>query len=330
MTSDIDKNILGTDARLNFPGKTTLGISYERDEYNVKGSAKLHGVDWGLYLEKTLSVGILDMMPGIRFDQHGAFGNILNPRLTLVLRPDQHLKLSANAGRSFRSPTLVDLTQSFPEFPPFPPFFPGYSAFLANGNLRPETAWSYDLGGQLTLAEKTTLSVTGFHTKIRERIIATNNLYPTPNSLVNSPRAEISGVEVDLQGKTGPFTQRLGYTYQRALGNSLTQSRYVPMRLTSKHLAHARLLWEAPRGWAISGGCDVASRRYYADGEQGSVLPGHTLWNARIGKSLLGAEFFFAGENLTDRRYADAFGFGILIPQPGRTYRGGVVIRFKD
>lgn len=322
--SEVDKNILGNDTRLLLPGQASVGFSYERDEYRSKGSAKLHGVNWGLYGQKTVTWGALDLLPALRFDQHGTFGNTFNPRMTAVLRLGDDVKFSANAGRSFRSPTLVDLTQSFPAFAPFS------GPFEANGQLKPETAWSTDAGVEVKTGKEASLSVTGFHTRIRDRIVATTNPFPAANSLVNAPRAETSGAEVEARGRWGVLVHRLSYTYQRAVGNSLASARYVPLRRTPRHMADARLTWLAPRRWSLTGGARYESRQFERDNEGGLMIPGHTTLSARVSKSILGAELFFAGENLTNRRYADSYGFSVLIPQPGRTFWGGITIRFND
>jgi outer membrane receptor protein involved in Fe transport len=320
----LDKNTLGNDTRLLLPGRLTLGASYERDEYRSLGSPKLHGTDWGLYAQKAFTQGPIDILPGFRFDQHGTFGNTLNPRLTTVWRLTDRLKVSANAGRSFRSPTLVDLTQSFPAFPPYS------GPFLANPQLRPEIAWSYDAGVQFSPSRDSTLSATGFSTLIRRRIAATTLPYPAANSLINAPRAETSGVETEWTGRLGSLIPRFSYTYQRAIGNSLASTRYVPLRRTPRHAAGARLTWEAPRRWALTGGARYLSKQFERDGEQGLHIPGRVLLDARIEKRILGAELFFSGENLTNRRTADAFGYGVLVPLTGRTFQGGITIRFKN
>ena len=315
----LDKNIMGNDTRLLLPGRWTLGFSDERDEYRSLGSSKLHGTDWGLYAQKTFTQGAVDFLPALRFDQHGTFGNTLNPRLTTVWRATDRLKFSANAGRSFRSPTLTDLYQSYPAY-----------SFFANPQLRPETSWSYDAGVQFSPSHDSTLSLTGFSTIIRHRIAPTNFPYPAANTSVNAPKAETSGAETEWTGRLGSFIPRFSYTYQRAVGDNLTSSRYVPLRQTPRHAAGARLTWEAPRGWILTGGARYSSEQFEYDGEQGLHIPDRVLLDARVEKIILGAELFFSAENLTNRRTADAFGYGVLVPLPGRTFQTGITLRFNN
>lgn len=314
---DQRNQILGNDTRFLLPGGLTVGGSYERDQQDTVGAARSHVTDWGLYAEEQLSFGRLDLIPAVRLDQHSAFGNVVNPRLTAVVRPSDAWKISANAARSFRAPSFLEL------------FF--QSAFF-NGNpdLRPETAWTYDLGAEFFPAEGSSLGVTGFHTRIRERIAANLTTYR------NSPRAEISGVEVENRQRWGSLTEEASYTYQRAVGNSLASSRFVPLRLTPRHMAHYRLTWAAGRGWSLTNAVQYVHRQFQFDGEKGGRLPSYTLWNARLSKRILSSELYLGVDNITDKRYAESFGFHpvtfatTLLPQPGRTIWGGITVRFID
>lgn len=331
--SEIDKNVIGNDTRLLLPGKWTVGGSYERDEYRSKGTAKLHGTNWGLYLQKVLTAGPVDFYPAFRFDQNGAFGNAYNPRLSAVVRVTEKVKLSAGAGRSMRAPTLVNLFQDFPDDDPtFPDF-----TFFGNPSLQPETAWSYDAGFSVRPTEDSSVSVTGFHTRIKNRIAAVDLDgvlffgFPDDETNINAPRAETTGVEAEASGTWGPVRHRLSYTYQRAVGNSVTSSEYLPIRFTPRHIAGAEATWHAPKRWDLTAGVRYAAEQFSSDGLKGTKIPSHTVWNARVAKTILGAELFFKGENLGNRHYADSLGQGgALLPQPGRTYWAGMTLRFKD
>ena len=301
-----------------------MGASYERDEVRSTGSPKLHGIDWGIYLQKIMEMGPVTLTPAVRFDQEDVFGNTTNPRLTAVWQVLDSLKVSANAAHSFRSPTLVARSQILPASPT------NSGPLLANPQLRPETAWSYDAGMQVSLSTASTLSVTGFHTRIRDPISPTENLSPASNSLVNAPRAEITGAETEVVGRWGSLVHRLNYTYQRAVENRLDSSKYRSIRQTPRHLVHAGLTWEAPRGWSLTGVLDASSRQFDEKGDQGPKARGHATLNARLAKTILGADLFFEEENIMNRPYAEAFRNGALVPQPGRTFWAGITLRFND
>jgi vitamin B12 transporter len=325
-TTDQDNRVLGGDARVRFPWGSLLGGSYERDVRFSAGSPNLHVTDWGLYAQQTVAWGRLDLIPAFRFDQHGAFGNVHNPRFTAVLRLSDAWKLSANASRSFRAPTLVQLYEDFPAF-----------KFFGNRQLRPETAWTYDFGVQYRSGEAMDLSVTGFHTRLRERITgADTDGDGLDDTNVNAPRAETSGAEVESVGRWGPFTERVNYTYLRAVGNSPASAAYLPLRLTPRHLVNYELTWRFRPAWRITNAVRYVHRQYQSDGETGLVLPGHTVWSARLTRRVLAAEVYFAADNIANARYAEGFGFHPVsfattyLPQPRRTFWGGITIRFRD
>jgi vitamin B12 transporter len=315
---DLDNRIWGQDTRFQLPGGLTVGGAYERDERRVVGEPARHIVNWGAYVQQAWDAGPLSLVPAVRLDQHSAFGNVVNPRLTAIYRPAEAWKVSANAARSFRAPTFVDL------------YYPGYS----NPDLDPETAWTYDLGTEFRTAAGGTVGVTGFYTRLRNRI-AYDVAMP-----VNAPRAEMSGVEVESGQRVGPFFHKTNYTYQRAVGNSLASSAFVPLRLTPRHMANEQLTWVGRTGWSLTNSVQYVHKQYQLDGEKGLKLPSYTVWNARLAKKILGAEAYLGVDNITNKRYAEAIGSYFdpltlvssttLYPQPGRTFWGGITMRFTD
>ncbi len=315
---DRTRRIAGNDTRFFLPGGLTLGAAYERDRQETRGAAPAlhHVTDWGVYAQESLDLGRLSLVPALRLDQHSAFGNVVNPRFAAVLRLTDRWKLSGTAARSFRAPSFDEL-------------FPS-GALGGNPDLRPETAWTYDLGLGFRPAEKTYINVTGFHTRLRERIA------PAATAYENASRAEISGAEVEAEVQAGPFRQRLNYAYQRAVGGAAASGRFVPLRLTPRHIANLQLTWTTARRWSLTSTLQYVHKRFQLDDEQGLVLPSRALWGLRAAKKILGAELYFAADNLLDKRHAEAFGSHpatsapTFLPQPGRTLRGGLHIRFTD
>jgi outer membrane receptor protein involved in Fe transport len=333
---DQDIRIVGNDTRFFLPGGFTLGGAYERDEQDILTSGfAAHITNWSVYAQETLNMGDATLIPAVRLDQHSAFGNVVNPRFTAVYRFSEDVKVSANAARSFRAPTLSNLYADFPDTDGIAPDF----SFYANRNLRPETAWTYDLGFRTRTPDSidSELSVTGFYTRLRERITpADTNGDGISDTNVNAPRAEMSGVETELSAKWGPLTEKMNYAYQRAVGDAAGFSGFVPLRLTPQHMANCELIWDLPKRWSVSGSLQYVHKQYELDNEMGIKLPSYTLWHARLSKKILGAELYFGVENITDIRYAEAFSthpttFATTIyPQPGRTFWGGMTIRFAD
>jgi outer membrane receptor protein involved in Fe transport len=158
------------------------------------------------------------------------------------------------------------------------------------------------------------------------------------STVANAPVAEISGVEVEAAHSLGlpSLSGALAYTYTRAIGNSLTNSTYVPLRLTPRHLVNYRAWWRPGGNFELLNTLQYGSKQFYGNGEQGLDLPPYALWNARLSKRVLSMDIYFAVDNILERRYALTFDGDPVTwatsrnPQPGRTFRVGATITFQD
>lgn len=103
---------------------------------------------------------------------------VFSPELAGSLRVANSLKLRASGGYGFRIPTYTDLYYSDP-------------ATLGNPNLKPESAWSGDLGADWTPSGRIALSVTGFYSQQHDTIdYVRSATVPNPNL---PPSCEIGG-----------------------------------------------------------------------------------------------------------------------------------------
>ena len=82
---------------------------------------------------------------------------MFSPELAGSLRVAKNLKLRASGGYGFRIPTYTDLYYSDP-------------STLGNPNLKPESAWSSDVGADWAPSTKLTFSATGFYSKQHDTI----------------------------------------------------------------------------------------------------------------------------------------------------------------
>jgi iron complex outermembrane receptor protein len=82
---------------------------------------------------------------------------VFSPEVAGSLRVTDSLKLRVSGGYGFRIPTYTDLYYSDP-------------ATLGNANLKPESAWSGDAGGDWTPSAKVELSATGFYSQQHDTI----------------------------------------------------------------------------------------------------------------------------------------------------------------
>ncbi len=319
------KDLTGGDTRFNWGHLFVLGASLERDQRrNSKVGEDVqqdHVVNAGTYAQATFATGKWEFLPALRWDHHSAFGSEVDPRLTVVYRPDENLKLSANAARSFRAPDMSALFDNFDAFPPY------VGPTVANPNVQPEIGWAYDAGVERKMGQHALVRATGYYTHLKDRIYTTSYADPTVNTTHNGPVAEMSGAEVEgeVSFPVGRFATQ--YTYLRAIGNSANSSEFLALRLSPRHSASAELNLEAPNKWVLTNTVRYLHKQFTSDGDKGSKLPSFTLWGARLSKTILAADFYVAVDNITDKHYTESIVFD---PMPGRTFGAGVTIRFAE
>lgn len=312
--SDHQDKVKGADMHLQTVHGTVLGGSYERDEHEASGESGVHVTNWGLYAQQEIRFGSLKLDPAIRMDQHSTFGNTYNPRVGFVWDATKKLKVSATAARSFRAPTFLDL----------------YSPYGSNPDLNPETAWSYDTGVEFSGSSGNGVRVTGFYTKMKDRIVFAS-------VTINEPTAELSGFELESFNRYKAISSRTSYAYTRAIGSSQGLSKNESLSLTPRHTASQELLFTLPNGWTERNALRYVDDQYQKNGENGLKLPSYTLWDMGITKKILSMELTFAVENITNKHYAESIGYNNNapygahhIPQPGRTFRFDVTMRFLN
>ncbi|MFN0117134.1 MAG: TonB-dependent receptor plug domain-containing protein [Elusimicrobiota bacterium] len=311
-------NTYGGETRLIGNHGFTLGSSYVRDERENRGESPLHATNWGLYAQQELKAGKWQFIPALRFDQHSAYGNEYNPRLTALYDLTSWWLVSANMARAYRAPSFLEL------------YF--RSAFF-NGNphLRPEKAWTYDFGNQFLITENTLLKLTNYYTRISDRISVNSNF----DSYINAPKAELAGTEVEIKGTYGRFSPGANYTFQRAKGNTLTSAKFVELRQTPRHKMNADLKIEFFRGLHLFNSVRYVSKQFRGNNRSGGKLPPFATWNTRLSQDCRFGQLYFGVNNILNRRYAEAFDSDpisfatTLTPQPDRTYYGGIQIKLQ-
>ncbi|MCB4756487.1 MAG: TonB-dependent receptor [Elusimicrobia bacterium] len=307
--------IRGTDLRWIALGGFTGGLSFEKDLQMTMGQSSQAIHNGGGYVEQTFGRGRSTVIPALRFDHHSTFGSVTNPRISCVQRLTDTWVISGNAAKSYRAPSFLELFYQSP-------FFNG------NPNLKPEVAWSYDVGTRVNVVENRDVKLTGFFTKISHRIS------PTLTTYENLARAEIGGLELESNGRFWVFSDIFNYTFTRAIGTAGDQSTFVPLRMTPRHVFNYQLVWKGGGKVKIINTLQHVSRQYQLNDRQGEILPAYTVWNARLIKTIKKTDLYFGVNNITETRYAESFDSDpityatTLNPQPGRTFEAGVDITF--
>ncbi len=159
---------------------------------------------FGAYLDASYEITKwLSATGGLRLDDYNSFGETLNPRFGLILRPTQRTTVKLLYGEAFRAPTLYELT---------------YEATneKANPDLQPERVRSFEIVGEHYFDAHWKVSVSLFQNDITDLI----NQVTDPDGLDvyrNRGDAQTRGVEAEIEGKwDAGWLVRASFAHQTA------------------------------------------------------------------------------------------------------------------
>ncbi|MDR7416745.1 MAG: TonB-dependent receptor [Armatimonadota bacterium] len=305
--SDAQGNAYGANwqrvLRLSSGALLTVGAEWQGSGYRYQdtfGGYRVEDSTLSGYAQYDLPLGGRTLLGlGARLDLHSTWGAQLNPRLGFVHFLSPRVRIRGGLGRTFRGPTFGER------------FFPGCSDPL----LKPESAWSADLGVEAEVREGFVARLNGFYTDAQDLIAG-----GCPPQNVGSAR--ITGLSAEAVGRLGDRWSVLG---------NLTWSDGLD-RTTG--LALLRLpTWTANLAlrYALAENRSVALVARYV-GERGDldysvspparvVLPAYLNLDLRYEMRISGWTVQAGLDNLLDTRYETLRGY----PAPGRS----VYVRFS-
>lgn len=323
---DLHQNVTrGIEAQVDTVYGIRLGMDVhqdkyrQRDEIDSRTKIEEENLNGAIFLQETLSIKPITAMPGIRFDQHSAYGTQINPSFSLVCQfsqPEESLKLSFNLGRGFRAPTFCDLYQPYTD----------YVIYQAQGNpdLKPEKAWAYDLGFEHQLGNLLLTRVTLFETNIEDLIewAMDPSFIWMPS---NVAQAYSQGVEVEFihQIMSG-LSQSINYTYVRSAGKKEGEEKYEIAPYKPHNRLNYRINYASNFGLKINLGTEYVDEQWSARGKTEDRLPDYFLLNLRIAQKIRNLEAYISLDNILDKKYQTVFGY----PMPGRTIMAGISWKF--
>ncbi|MBW1679622.1 MAG: TonB-dependent receptor [Deltaproteobacteria bacterium] len=240
---------------------------------------------------------------GGRFDHNSHYGDEFSPSLSLGWRFSDSFKLRFSLGRSFRAPTFTDLYYRDP-------------IKRGNPDLKPEQAWSYELGGDFNLKPWMQGSITLFM-RDEDDLIDWVGLKSEPDNnriyyVKNISEVKVKGVESELKLKIGKSTHLTGgYTFIHK--DPELESRYVSLYALNypKHLLNFKIAQSLPYG--IKG---VLGGVYKKRIEKG----GYFTLDLKLSKKVGRYSLFISGTNLLNKKYEDILG----AEMPGVWISGGI------
>lgn len=246
---------------------------------------------WGLFVQDEIALtDKLTGTAGLRWDDWqasngyantvGAAGypktfasrsaNSLSPKLGLNYRWSPAASLRTSLGRAFRAPTVYELYRTW--------LSSTGVTYKGNPDLAPETATTWDFGGDFKPWQGAELKATVYFNQLRDMIYR-RTVTSTLSEYINAGRARGKGLELDLRQNLGAdWTLLASATINktRILENAASPAS-VGQQFTQVPKQTANLGAEWQQGaWSASGMVRYVSRRYATDANTDRVsgVPG--------------------------------------------------------
>lgn len=253
---------------------------------------KLH--EEAFYLTDQQQLGRFMFNAGIRFDHHSAYGMQYVPQVGISYMPSSNTTLKVSASKGFRMPNMREL----------------YMYAVANEDLLPEEAWSYDFTvGQHLLDGALNLEASLYYTK-GSNIIEVN-VVDGKRQNRNVGEFENYGVEFSADYRVTP-TLSLNANYSYLHMNTIYTG-------APQHKAYAGIHWN-PGKFSFGIGAMAINGLYLTTGDDAKT-ENYVNLKAKIGYQFCrGWQLFARGENLLNKSYYTMDGF----PEPGAIFMGGI------
>ncbi|MGQ9695334.1 MAG: TonB-dependent receptor plug domain-containing protein [Thermodesulfobacteriota bacterium] len=263
------------------------------------------------YLQDEIGIAPpLSLTVGLRFDAHSIYEDQFNPRVGMLIRLPGEARLRASVGRSFRAPTFDDL------------YWPEDAFVAGNPNLKPEKAWSYEIGGEKRFGKLAFFRATGFRRDVDDLIYWSlgEDWKFRPN---NVRSAKIWGGELELifyplPGLSIPVNYSYIYPRDEETGE--------PISAKPKQILNIGLEYTTSIGLKISlhgrygeywlNQTSKLNRDYF-------ILDAQIRYEFKIYKQFKG-EVFLALNNALNRQYQIVEGY----PMPPQAFSGGISFAF--
>lgn len=280
--------------------------------------------NFAAFVQKTFGFDKLSLTPGIRYDYNSTYKESTNPRVSAVYQLADKVKLSANIGTAFCSPTFEDLYSPYTSWPASA--WGNAGDTKGNTNIKPEKSVGTDFGVEFNATKNLLFKATLFYSNVRDLIewknVSTSSTYDEWRPS-NVGKAFSRGIEFE----TGinileNLSQKTNYTFLESKGKAEGET-YKTLQYTPKHRFNYSLNYLAPAGVKTKLSAEYTHKQEWMTSQRYEI-PGYTTVGFRVGKEILQAEVFASLENMFDKRYVSRENY----PLPGRTFSTGIKVHF--
>ena len=225
--------------------------------------------------------------------------SLINPKVSLLYRIHERVRLGASVYQAFRAPTLNELYRDFSSS--------GFT-FLSNERLEPERLTGGDMKLEVELLPEGLLDfrAAGHYDVIKDQILfVTQGLTSARRHNIGEGRS--IGTDIELQGRLNDrLYMTIGYSFvdsviTRFPGNPAREGLRIPN--VSRHQVTASVTVGRPDAAQVTLQGRYLSRQFADDLNRQPIADFIVLDMSLRKRFASWAELFIDGENLTDRRY---------------------------
>lgn len=259
--------------------KVTLGGEWRKE--TLENAGLKNGADdathKALFAQDEIALSdTLMLTAGLRADHHAIFGNEVSPRAYLVWEASPALVVKGGFGHAFKAPTLKQISPNYVGAE-------GPHTFAGNGNIRPESSNSFEVGADWQVAPAWSLRATLFNTEVKDLI--TYRLLRTEGvrrfyQYDNVDAARIRGLEA---GMTWNVTRQMAWSNDLTLLHTRDKSTGQKLADRPSTSLTSRLEWQGSEGWSARLSGEFTGSQ---TGTDGAALPSYALWSASVGRQL--------------------------------------------
>lgn len=244
-----------------------------------------------------------------------AFGSTtydeISPKVAFDFKADEATNFYASYGHSFTPPTLMYVYRNT-------------GSYVANPDLGPETADTFEIGMKKKLSKNTTTGLSIYHITTDDKVAGAKKPGTSKKHYVNLDGEKRYGVEFEIDHDFDTnWSTYLNYAYQRGKVDGGTKDGDI-LYAVPKHLLHAGVKYNNEKFNALLE-CQYVSERQDSDsvddeyGAEDAFFIVNTALNYKLSK---GMTLQFGIDNIFDKEfYCDE-------ATPGRTYYAGLRYSF--
>jgi len=269
-----------------------------------------------LYLQDEIIFKPVTLLVAGRLDHHSVWGTHFNPKLALLYKATNWLRLRASVGNAFKAPTSEQLYRRT--------WHPGGRGFWIKGNpnLEPETSTGYNLELEMQLKDVFHGKLSFFRHDLRDMI---DGFWAEPYSVYsyqNIGKALTQGAEAEIKGSL--FTENLAGTVKYTFLKTKDKETDKELTYRPHHRATAELGYSNRRfGLSLTLIEEYVGTRF-KDWKNEEKLPHYFLTHVRVNQTLLKRLVLFLSiNNLFGEKYLD-----MRFSEDSLTYKTGLTLKF--